>query len=308
MPSRRSTSAQRPAQRFDTTLKELFQTLPSRLIELVLGAQPVEAVTIELPSVKQRRADLAYRLPDGTLHQFELQGDNDDAMDPRMLEYYALYWRQNRQPPIQHVLYIGQAPLKMTGRVRHPHLKYDYEVTDIRQFDPRQLLASEFIGDNLIAVLCQGGTRPKVVRAILQSIARLPERQRMDRFAQLLILSGLRKAEKIVEKEARNMAFEMTIENNSYLRRLYEAEKRAVELGEKRGEKRGEIRGEERGQRRLLRRLLEERFGELPAWADKKLEAADVATMESWTPRLLEAKRLEDVIPKPRPTRPRRKK
>ncbi|MEP7341880.1 MAG: hypothetical protein ABI977_29370, partial [Acidobacteriota bacterium] len=70
----------------------------------------------------------------------------------------------------------------------------------------------------------------------------------------------------------------------------------------------GEKRGEERGQRRLLRRLLEERFGELPAWADKKLEAADTAAMEKWTPRVLVAERLEDVIPKPRPTRPPRKK
>ena len=89
------------------------------------------------------------------------------------------------------------------------------------------------------------------------------------------------------------MPLEMTIENNSYLRKLYEAEKRAEE------------RGELRGQQRLLRQLLEDRFGELPAWAEKKLEAANTAAMEEWTLRVLEAERLEDVIPKPRAKRPR---
>jgi hypothetical protein len=90
MPSRRKNPGRQPTQQYDATLKKLLQTQPSRLLELVMGAQPVELVTIELPSVKQRRADIAYRLPDGQLHQFELQSDNDAEMSPRMLEYYAL--------------------------------------------------------------------------------------------------------------------------------------------------------------------------------------------------------------------------
>lgn len=273
------------AQRFDLTLKQLFQTLPSRLIEMVLGAPPVETVTIELPNVRQRRADLAYRLPDGKLHQFELQSDNDDEMDARMLEYYAFYWRQDGQPPVQHVLYVGSAPLRMTGRVAHPHLQFSYEVIDIRTFDPAPLLASEFVHDNLLAVLCRDGTTPVVVQRILRRLKRLPRQQQLDRLEQLLILSNLRKADALVIEEAHEMNFELDIEGSRFFSGLVQ-----------------------KGEVRLLRRLLEQRFGPLPEWAERRLETADLAKLERWGLRLLEAERLEQIIPKPRNGRARAKR
>ena len=285
MPTRRQDA---PAQQFDTTLKKLFQTLPSRLIELVMGAQPIELVTIELPSVKQRRADVAYRLPDGQLHQFELQSDNDDEMDQRMLEYYALFWRQDKQPPVQHVLYVGSAPLKMTGRVEHTHLQYNYEVIDIREFDAELLASSEYLSDNLMAVLCHNGTEPAIVQQILRKIALLPERQGMDCLEQLLILSLLRKAETIVIKEYRNMSLELNIEDSPFLRGIFlKGEKRGIKIGEK------------RGQSRLLQIQLEWRFGKLPKWALQQLKAADAGRLERWGAKLLDSKSLEDVIPNP---------
>ncbi len=123
---------------------------------------------------------------------------------------------------------------------------------------------------------------------ILRRIARVPEQQQMDRLAQLLILSGLRKAEVIVEKERRKMSFEVTIENNSYLRKIH-------------------LEGEKRGRMQVLQLLLKEKFGELPDWAEKKIEAANTAAIKRWTLRLIDAKHLEDVFPKPRAARLRRK-
>jgi hypothetical protein len=46
----------------------------------------------------------------------------------------------------------------------------------------------------------------------------------------------------------------------------------------------------------LLGRLLERRFGPLPPWAQQQLAAADIASLETWGLRLLEATSLEEVL------------
>jgi predicted transposase YdaD len=268
-----------PAQRFDTTLKKLFQTLPSRLIEMVTGGRAVELLTIELPSVKQRRADLVFRLPDDEIHQIELQGDNDEAMDPRMLEYYVLLWEALGQPPVQHVLYVGAAPLKMTGRVKHRRLKYSYGVTDIREFDAELLLKSASPADNLVAVLCRNGTEPATVRKILRRLARLPQKQQMDSLEQLLIISGLRKVEPVIVREVHKMGVELNIRDNPFLSGIF-------------------AEGKAEGEANMLRRMLEQRFGKLPRWAVEKLTRADVGQLEQWSLRIFDARELEDVLPR----------
>jgi len=276
--------------RYDTTLKELFQTPPTRLLTLLAGATPVELLTVEYPAVKMRRPDLVYRLPDGEIHQLEVQSDNDEEMDWRMLEYYPLRWRQFQRPPVQQVLYVGSKPLTMTGRLEHEHLQFRYQVLDIRDLDAAPLLASQAPADNLLAILCRQGARRESVRRILRRIARLPQRQRLDRLTQLLILSGLRQAEELIKEEVQQMPFEIDIMENSFLRGIFLD---------------GEKQGEERGKVGLLRRQLEHRFGRLPKWAVAQLEAADAATLEEWGLRLLEAESLEEVVPRGRGRRRR---
>ena len=59
--------------RYDTTLKELFQALPQRLLFLLVGMEAVELLPIEFPSVKKRLPDLVVRLSDGSIFHLELQ-------------------------------------------------------------------------------------------------------------------------------------------------------------------------------------------------------------------------------------------
>ncbi len=285
------------AQRFDKTIKKLFQTLPSLLVERLTGQPPVELLTVEFPTVESRSADLVFRLPNGEIHHIELQSDNDETMDVRMLEYYPRIWRVYKRLPVQHVLYLGNNPLKMKGRVNHPRLKYSVEVTDIREFDAEPLIKSDSLSDNLIGLLCHNGATRASVRRILRKIARLPEKQRIDALKQLLILSGLREIGDLVVEEGQQMSLELSIENNSFLRGIF------LE-----GEKKGEKRGEKRGKASLLQRQLERRFGNLPKWAMRQLETADAATLEQWGERIFDAKRLEEIIPKPRATRSRVKR
>ena len=46
----------------------------------------------------------------------------------------------------------------------------------------------------------------------------------------------------------------------------------------------------------VLRWQLEQRFGALPHWAAEKIEAADLATLERWCIRIMDAESLEDVL------------
>jgi hypothetical protein len=58
------------------------------------------------------------------------------------------------------------------------------------------------------------------------------------------------------------------------------------------------LEGEEKGQQRLLQRQLEHRFGKLPKWARTQLAAANAELLETWGLKLLEAKSLEEVMPR----------
>jgi Domain of unknown function (DUF4351) len=53
------------------------------------------------------------------------------------------------------------------------------------------------------------------------------------------------------------------------------------------------------GERRLLLRLLRARFGELPAPATARIEAADVAELDRWGDRVLGAQTLDEVLDEP---------
>ena len=57
--------------RFDVTIKELLQAPSPRLVKMLTGAEPVELLTVEFPSVQLRKPDLLSRLSTGRIHQLE---------------------------------------------------------------------------------------------------------------------------------------------------------------------------------------------------------------------------------------------
>ncbi|NJO18025.1 MAG: hypothetical protein HC877_20545 [Thioploca sp.] len=73
--------------KYDITLKTLLQKAPRRLLQMLVNSQPQEILTVEYPSVKDRRPDLVVRLTDGRLYHLELQTANDITMPQRMLDY-----------------------------------------------------------------------------------------------------------------------------------------------------------------------------------------------------------------------------
>jgi len=271
-------------QRYDTTLKTLFQAPPQQLLRLLVGGQAREILTVEYPTVRMRRPDLVVRLTDGRLYHLELQSDNDAAMPWRMLEYYGLLYQRYGQQPLQHVLYVGERPMTLVAQIDHATLLFEYEAIDVRTLDGQPLLHSTVLEDNILALLCREGATRATVQYILARIANLSGTAQTEALTTLLILAGLRHLQPLVREETQQMAITLDIENNPFLRDIFEE-----------GRQEGQIEGE----RALIRRQLARRFGVLPAWAEQHIAAADTTTLEQWGLRLLDAASLEEVFRTP---------
>ncbi len=182
----RKSPTKQTAQQYDITVKELLQAAPPKLLQLIWGTQPVEILTVDFPKVRMRHPDFVVRTKRGDIEQLEVQSDNDDDMEWRMLEYYPLLRKLFGRPPIQRVLYIGQKPLKMIGHIDEPNLQFRYEVIDLRQIDAELLLKSKSVEDRIFAILCHADNAQTNIRRILHSLSPLPAKIQGDKIEQLL--------------------------------------------------------------------------------------------------------------------------
>ena len=172
---------------------------------------------------------------------------------------------------VQIVLYVGQEPLRMAAELVGPRLSFGYDLTDIRDIDGEALLASDQVGDNVIAVLTRShGT---AVQEIVRKVAELEEDARNFYLGALLELAGLRGIEELVEGEARKMPILMNILDNKVLGREY---------------KRGEL--------AMLRRQIEARFGVTAEWLEERLRNRSAVEIEELGVRLLKAESLEELL------------
>jgi predicted transposase YdaD len=62
------------------------------------------------------------------------------------------------------------------------------------------------------------------------------------------------------------------------------------------GRREGRQEGILKGESALLIRLLERRFGALPGWARDRIASADIADLEEWSLRVLDAASLDEVF------------
>ncbi len=287
-------------QRYDTTLKTLFQAPPQQLLRLLVGGQAREMLTVEYPTVRMRRPDLVVRLTDGRLYHLELQSDNDAAMPWRMLEYYGLLYQRYGQQPLQHVLYVGERPMTLVAQIDHATLLFEYEAIDVRTLDGQPLLHSTVLEDNILALLCRGGATRATVQYILARIANLSGTAQTEALTTLLILAGLRHLQPLVREETQQMAIILDIENNPFLRDIFEeGRQEGHQEGHQEGRQEGHQEGQIEGERVLVRRQLARRFGVLPAWAEQHIAAAETTALEQWGLRLLDATSLEEVFRTP---------
>ena len=178
---------------YDTALKTFLRRGRESLLA-VSGTTFERWHNVELPEVKNRRVDLLGESADGNLTHIELQSTNDSTMNVRMLEYCAAVFRRFGQIPDQIVLYVGEAPLRMTCDLSGKKLSFDCTIIDIRELE-----------DNIIAVLASVRDQRAAVKEILGRIAAADSKDRADALTGFLILAGLRQLGEAVEKEANRM-------------------------------------------------------------------------------------------------------
>jgi len=286
--------------KYDTTFKELFPDV-KLLFKLLTNSNVVNIENIEFPSVQQRRADLIATLENGGLLHLELQSDNDDKMLWRELEYCGLISQRYQQVPLQIVLYIGEEPARFKTEINTPNLKYRYDLINIKNLDCTDLLQSESLSDNLLALLGKLQDKQTAFQRVMKKIAILPQNKRADMLEKLAILVGLRPKELplLLEKE-KYMSISIDLEQNPIFVEIFN---RYAQRGEQRGEQRGILIGEQRGERRgeqrsklILQKQLEKRFGELPLWAINRLEQANSQQLEHWSLQIFDAQRLEEIF------------
>jgi hypothetical protein len=240
---------------------------------------------VELPKVQNLRLDLLGETVDGGLIHLELQSSNDAAMPFRMVEYCLGVHRLFGQFPLQILLYVGEAPMRMENALRGPGLLFEYRLIDIRKLDGDRLLESEDIGDNVIAILARLRDHKEAVHKIVERIAGLAMAERETALSQLLILAGLRRLAKTVEQEARKMPIHIDILENEVLGPVF---RKGLQEGLQKGLQQGEL--------SILRRLMEKRFGALPSWAGEKLAALSASELEDLSVRVLDAKNVEELL------------
>ncbi|MBF0437052.1 MAG: hypothetical protein HQL77_17030 [Magnetococcales bacterium] len=186
---------------YDTTLKDLFEKPPQRLLQILIGREAVELLSVEFASTQKRLPDLLFLLKDDSIFHLELHG-RSEVMDWRMLMYYSVIrQRYPNRVLVQKVLYVGLKEWQSGSSIEEPNLSFRYEVIDIRSIDCRELLDSPSLEENILAILCRIDNQKEVIREILYRINELPIKTRADALTKLVILSRLRRLEMVVKTD-----------------------------------------------------------------------------------------------------------
>ena len=290
-------------QDYDVTLKLLLRggeqgkSSAGMAFQALTGGQVERWLDIELPKVQNPRMDLLGELSDGGLLHLELQSGNDAEMPERMAEYALGVYRRFKQFPRQIVLYVGEAPIRMQPGLTGADFSFRYELRDLRDLDGDSLLASNQVGDNILAVLTRLRDRKSAVAEIVRRIEGLDATQRETAIGQLIILAGLRGLEETVEEEIRKMPILNDIMEHKVLgREFLRGKEEGKAEGKEEGKAEGKAEGIHLGELAILRRLILERFGAIPAWVEELIGSKPAADLEALSVRLLKARSMEDLL------------
>jgi hypothetical protein len=183
------------------------------------------------------------------------------------------------------VLYFGQERLRMADKLesRSGALRFQCTMLDIRDFSGRDLLASDSLPDNFLAILTSDVDQRQAIRQVLTKLRDVPEKERGDHLTQLLILSGLRRLERVLAEEARSiMPIVVDLMENSIIRDIVN-QATAAASAQAREEARIHAKRED------LTAMLLHRFAELPEGVEAKIQTAELGDLDRWIIRMSDA-------------------
>ncbi len=247
--------------------------------------------------------------PEKVYVHLEVQGSEQAEFAERMFVYHYRLYNRYRQP-------IASLAVLADDRLNWRPEKFGYEVFGCRlglQYPVAKLLdwsgseARLEDSDNPFAVvtlahLATRATRTDMIEryAIKKSLVRQlyrRGRQRQQVIDLVWMLDWMMSLPK--ELEAQWQHDVQILEEEINMPYISSFERAGIEKGLEQGLEQGLELGRLLGKAQLLRRQLARRFGEVPAWASDKIDAAAESDLENWADVVFEADSVEAVFASP---------
>ncbi len=312
-----------PSGKHDQLMKELLTSFPDQFLRLAAPriAEQIDLDAVEFapeehypgsPTGRERRADLVARAPalpggkgaehgerqDVVLHA-EIELRYRGRMAARLLSYH-------RGLSLKHALKVHTIVLYLRGGPPGPQAEvYEERSLDetvvtfrYRSLGLSRAPASEYLArpEPLAWALAslmrpaKGQSRPQLGLTCVRRIAASPDLSRSEMGLLFRCVWTYGRFEDDQAKEFDRIMAEIEDEE------VQEMKMSMAEWWKKEGLEEGRKEGRKQGETSLLKRQLRRRFDELPKWIDQRLEQASRQELEGWAERVLDAKRLEDVI------------
>ena len=106
--------------------------------------------------------------------------------------------------------------IKIHNQIKEQNLRYNYEVRDIREFDCSQLIESDDIKDNIMAILCDIKDIDRFLIKLQEKLSNLENKKKQDYLRKFFYLARLRpKLYDIIELKKEELAMPFIIEKES---------------------------------------------------------------------------------------------
>ncbi|HEX9731963.1 MAG TPA: Rpn family recombination-promoting nuclease/putative transposase [Thermoanaerobaculia bacterium] len=274
----------------------------------------------------QRESDVIWRVRYGLgEHEWfyvyvlmELQSSVSRFMALRLWTYVALLYQflikdqkltsKRLLPPVLPVvLYNGEkpwwAPRSLAGLIQPLEglavPSFEYVVLDVGHYPVEELRPVADVTSGVF--LLEQVSSVAELEVVVDEVMGLVDDPEVETDIALLISSI---AGKLAPKDEKVPRFRTLQEaKNMVHERVAKWPKEWLKQGRQEGMQKGMQEGMQKGMRQgkaeLLKAQASHRFGELPVWAVERFDRADVDTLDRWSHRLLDARRLEDVFDDP---------
>ena len=200
---------------YDRIIKEnieaIFLPLLGKILDLSIKS--TSEIKDKLSGTIEREPDFLKRIIDHNDEAFilhlEFQTMDDPEMVYRMAEYKALLQRRYKTPVKQFVIYLGMGRSSMQTTLPASEQITGFDLRNIHDLSADSILTSEVPEEIILAVLADFGDAQaeEVIKRIVNKLQQAATDETTLRRAvkQLLILSRLRKLQKVAKQTVRNM-------------------------------------------------------------------------------------------------------
>ena len=210
--------------KYDKIFKENLDSIFFVIIGLRLGIPKEAFVPIKEKhqSTVEREVDSLFEVNHESQGKFlvnmEFESGDNPNMIYRVTEWNGIILNKHKLPVKHFVVYLGESPAKMKTRLEYEGFMIEFELIELRNFDTGKLLSSQVPEEVLLAVLANypKENAESILRLIRQKIVSLCKTAsaRNKYFAQLLVLSQLRKIDLLTEQILSDMPVTIDLREN----------------------------------------------------------------------------------------------